>query len=56
MIGNDESADITGARRAGMDSLYIHTDISPKEYGRVQATYRVMDGDFRKIRNLVLRD
>ena len=54
MIGNDESADITGARRAGMDSLYIHTDISPKEYGRVQATYRVMDGDFRKIRNLVL--
>lgn len=54
MIGNDESADIAGARRAGMDSLYIHTEISPKEYGRVQATYRVMDGDFRKIRNLVL--
>ncbi|WP_276951413.1 HAD family hydrolase [Acetatifactor muris] len=54
MIGNDESADIAGARRAGMDSLYIHTEISPREYGRVQATYRVMDGDFRKIRNLVL--
>lgn len=55
MIGNDESADIAGARRVGMDSLYIHTEISPKEYGKVQATYRVMDGDFRKIRDLVLR-
>ena len=56
MIGNDESADIAGANYVGMDSLYIHTDISPKEYGRVKATYRVMDGDFRKIRQLVLRE
>lgn len=55
MIGNDEEADIAGANRAGMDSLYIHTAISPKEYGRVEATYRVMDGDFRKIRELVLK-
>ena len=54
MIGNDESADIAGARQAGMDSLYIHTGISPEEYGRVESTYRVMDGDFRKIRELVL--
>lgn len=55
MIGNDESADIVGAKQAGMDSLYIHTEISPKEYGKVEATYRVMDGDFRKIRGLVLK-
>ena len=55
MIGNDEGADIAGARQVGMDSLYIHTDISPREYGRVEATYRVMDGDFRRIRALVLR-
>lgn len=54
MIGNDESADIAGARLAGMDSLYIHTAISPLEYGRVEATYRIMDGDFRKIRDLIL--
>lgn len=53
MIGNDESADIAGACKVGMDSLYIHTAISPKEYGRVEATYRVMDGDFRKIRELI---
>lgn len=54
MIGNDESADIAGAHHVGMDSLYIHTTISPKEYGRVEATYRVMDGDFRKIGPLIL--
>lgn len=55
MIGNDEEADIAGAGSVGMDSLYIHTAISPREYGRVEATYRVMDGDFRKIEGLVLR-
>lgn len=55
MIGNDESADIAGAKRAGMDSLYIHTAISPEEYGRVEPTYRVMDGDFHKIRGLILK-
>lgn len=55
MTGNDEAADIAGARAVGMDTLYIHTDISPKEYGKVQATYRVMDGDFRKAAKLLLR-
>ena len=54
MIGNDESSDIAGARLAGMDSLYIHTAISPREYGREEATYRVMDGDFRKVRGLIV--
>lgn len=54
MIGNDEMADIAGANAVGMDSLYIHTAISPKEYGKVEATYRVMDGDFRKIINLIV--
>lgn len=56
MIGNDESADIAGANRVGMDSLYIHTAISPKEYGREEATYRVLDGDFRQIRRMILRE
>ncbi|MCM1542730.1 MAG: HAD family hydrolase [Blautia sp.] len=56
MIGNDEAADIAGARNVGMDTLYIHTEISPKEYGNVLATYRVMDGDFRKIGGLILKE
>lgn len=55
MIGNDEAADIAGAQSVGMDTLYIHTDISPEEYGKVQATYRVMDSDFRKIAGLILK-
>lgn len=55
MIGNDEGADIAGANRVGMDSLYIHTAISPQEYGKIEATYRIMDGDFRKIRERILR-
>lgn len=54
MIGNDEAADIAGAKQAGMDSLYIHTAISPQETGRVEATYRVMDGDYGKVRALLL--
>ena len=54
MIGNDETADIAVANAVGMDSLYIHTAISPKEYGKVKATYRVMDGDFRKIQNMIV--
>lgn len=55
MIGNDEESDIAGANQVGMSSLYIHTAISPKEYGKQKADYRVMDGDFRKIRDLVLK-
>lgn len=55
MIGNDEAADIAGARSVGMDTLYIHTDISPQVYGKVPATYRVMDGDFRKVGGLVIK-
>lgn len=54
MIGNDESADIAGANAVGMDSLYIHSNISPKEYGRVPSVYRVMDGDLFKVRKILL--
>lgn len=54
MIGNDEAADIAGAQEVGMDSLYIHSNISPSEYGKKQPTYAVLDGDFTKIRDLIL--
>ena len=29
MIGNDRSTDIAGAKAAGMDALYLHTNLSP---------------------------
>lgn len=55
MIGNDASSDILGANSAGMDSLYIHTGISPECPEPPPATYTIMDGDFRKIKDLILK-
>ena len=55
MVGNDESADIQGARLAGMDSLYIHTEISPAEDTESTATYSVMDGDWKKVASILLK-
>ena len=58
MIGNDAGTDIAGARNIGMDSLYIHSDISPRltdlTGADIPATFKVMDGDFTKIKELVL--
>lgn len=54
MVGNDESADIQGAHLAGMDSLYIHTEISPQEDIESTATYVVMDGDWKKVQKILL--
>jgi putative hydrolase of the HAD superfamily len=31
MIGNDRNTDIGGAKAAGLDTLYIHTDLTPQE-------------------------
>ena len=54
MIGNDGTADISGARSVGMDTLYLRTAISPEEQGEINATYCVMDGDFRKAAGILL--
>lgn len=31
MIGNDRFTDIAGAKRAGIDSLYMHTNLTPQD-------------------------
>lgn len=58
MIGNDANTDIKGANLIGMDSLYIHSDISPKitdlTGADIPATHKIMDGDFTKVKELVL--
>lgn len=56
MIGNDETADIAGAKSVGMDTLYFHTEISPEQDCISTADYCVMDGDFGKIGKLILRE
>lgn len=55
MIGNDSVSDIQGAYDMGMDSLYIHTEISPECVEDLKSTYTIMDGDFKKIKNMVLK-
>lgn len=54
MIGNDPTADIKGAHDSGLRSLYIHSDLSPKEYGELLCDYSVMDGDVSKIKSFLL--
>ena len=39
MIGNEFESDIAVANAVGMDSFYIHTDISPELTGEETATY-----------------
>lgn len=59
MIGNDAGTDIKGANNIGLDSLYIHSDISPKVKdltgADIPATYKIMDGDFTKVKELILK-
>lgn len=60
MIGNEKASDIGVANAVGMDSLYFHSNISEfqKDLSRIQqikSTYEVMDGDFRKIKDIILK-
>lgn len=55
MIGNDSISDILGSYNIGMDSLYIHTEISPECVEDLKSTYTIMDGDFGKIKKLILK-
>ncbi len=56
MIGNDQYADIQGAKNVGLSTLYIHTEISP-EYIEEEcpADYKILDGDFKKVSPLILK-
>ncbi|MBR3987875.1 MAG: HAD family hydrolase [Clostridia bacterium] len=55
MIGNDFISDISGAYNFGIRSLYIHQEISSPITGKLLSDWAVMDGDFRKIKSLILR-
>lgn len=54
MIGNDYIADIKGSFDAGLDSLYIHSNISPEIKGDIFSKYSIMDGNVEKIKRLIL--
>ena len=55
MIGNDCSSDIAVANACGMDSLFIHANISPPLPKEIPATYAILDGDFTKVAPLILK-
>ena len=55
MIGNDCISDMLGAKKAGIDSLYIHQEIStPLEGKKLYCNYKIMDGDVTKIKSYLL--
>lgn len=49
MIGNDAKSDIAGAKAAGMDTYYIHSNISPECEKEPDATYCQMEMDIEKV-------
>lgn len=54
MVGNDQYADIQGAKRAGLLAYYVHTEISP-EYIEEQcpADFKMLDGDITAMKKLI---
>lgn len=55
MIGNDPYTDIAGANACGMDSVYLHSNLSPKWTGAPDCTYLIKDGDMQKLKRLLER-
>lgn len=49
MIGNDAKSDIAGAKLAGMDTYYIHSNISPECEKEPDAVYCQMEMDIQKL-------
>ena len=56
MIGNDPDCDVKGARRAGMDTFYIHSGISPKTDGKVDADYSMMKMNLKVLQKRLLSE
>ena len=55
MIGNDWISDIEGANNFGIDAVYIHTDISPKDtiIENIHAVLKIVDSNLGKIKEIV---
>lgn len=57
MIGNDANSDIGGARKTGMDTFFIYSNISPMmtedEIKAVEATYKLDTMDLFKVKEML---
>lgn len=49
MVGNEAASDIAVANAVGMDSIYLHTNLSPAGETAPTATYQILDGDHLQI-------
>lgn len=49
MIGNDGISDIAGAAEVGLDTCYIHSNISPEYDKKIHATYVQMEMDIESV-------
>lgn len=53
-VGNDKYADVNGALNAGLAPVYIRTAQSPLDGGIVPTPFAVFDGDFDKLKEILL--
>lgn len=54
MVGNDLSTDIAGAKLFGIDSVYIHSNLSPRLTKTPDSTYAILNGDTARLKKLLL--
>lgn len=58
MIGNDPVCDVGGAASVGMDAVYIHSALSPKDAPRLlpEARYSLPDMNLKKLKAICLAE
>ena len=55
MIGNDYICDIEGSSNVGLDSLYMHSNLSPEIKTDLKSKYTIMNVDIKKISELIIK-
>lgn len=55
MIGNDNRCDIEGAKASGLDTFYIHSNISPEveDFSTVKSTYLLKKMNLREVKKIL---
>lgn len=55
MIGNDPYTDIAGANACGIDSVYLHSNLSPQWTSAPDSTYLIPDGKLQVLQQLLVQ-
>ncbi len=54
MIGNDYTCDIIGAQQVGLNTFYIHSNLSPDMTQEIKSTYHLMHMDLKKVSEILV--